>query len=376
MRTFASTLFCWMGLTAAGAALLAGGCAELSRILNGGTDGGTGQLRVLITDKPFPFEVVAEAWVTITKVDVRRAGDAEDDADDRNDLDGSLDPDDQNDSDDSNGSLGSDDPDELHDSTSGEADSDDDGPGSFGRRGGRYGMGGRDKPRESNPADDSDDDGEDGRGGYVTIFEGEKAFNLLDLQNGRTDLLADAEIPAGTYTQMRLVVTRGKVKLTDGREFDLRVPSGESSGIKLHFTFTVETDDETRLLLDVDLSRAFSAVPSGKMSDPTRIREFRFHPSFGMRLIRLLDAGSIRGIVADEAGEPIVAAAVTAYDAAGAEVTSTSTDASGAYVLSGLAAGTYRVEFSAAGYQDRPSADVAVTAGETTDLGTTMLAIE
>jgi hypothetical protein len=165
---------------------------------------------------------------------------------------------------------------------------------------------------------------------------------------------------------MRLIVTRGVVTLTDGREFDLRVPSGGQSGIKLHFTFTVDDGEETQLLLDVDLSRAFRAIPSGHIDDPSTIREFQFHPSLAMRLINLLEAGSIAGRVTAEAdGSPVEGAAVTAYRGDD-EVTSTATEADGTYVLSGLPTGRYRVEVSAPGFQDADMDDVAVSAGQET----------
>ncbi len=291
---------------------------------NGGGDttdadgASTGTLRLLVTDKPFPFEFIKEALITITRVEVRSA-----EADDGNTNGG--DGDDGN----TNGGDG------------------DDG---------------------NTTGDDGDDDDSDDDSAFIVIFEGERSFNLLDLQNGRTDLLAATEIPAGTYTQMRLMVTEGTVVLDDEemREFNLRVPSGAQSGIKLKFTFEVEADTETTLLLDIDLSRAFSPIPGGRIDDVSTIRNFRFQPSLAMRLINLVDAGSISGTVTDGDTGPIEAASVTAFDGDD-ELGTTSTEADGTYTLGSLPAGTYRVEFSASGFEDLTIDDVSVTAGETTE---------
>lgn len=211
---------------------------------------------------------------------------------------------------------------------------------------------------------DAADSQNDGDTGWTTIYDGDKTFDLIDLQNGRTDLLADANLPAGDYDQMRLIVTGGRVVLTNDSEFDLTVPSGEQTGIKLHFDFTIADGDATVLLLDVDLSKAFKPVPAGKIADPAEIREFKFQPSLGMRLINLLEAGSIAGTVTDAADAPLESVLVTAYDDSDTEITSTTTDPDGTYVLSGLPTGTYTVEFSATGYVDAQVEGVSVTAGE------------
>lgn len=278
--------------------------------------GGSGSLRVVVADKPYPVDIIQSAIVTLTKVEVRKA-----------------------------------------DTTDSQTTS-----------------------AQSAP-DATAEDTESGDGSnsaFVTIFQDAagKSFDLLTLRNGRTDLLGDADIPAGTYTQMRLIVAGGQVTLTDGRTFPLKVPSGEESGIKLNFTFEVKEGQKTDLLLDVDLSKAFTPIPGGHIDDPSKITSFHFSPSVAMRLINLVQAGSISGIVTDTTAKPIGGVLVTAYQDT-TEVTSTSTDPDGKYTLVGLTTGTYRLVFSATGYTDAEVTNIAVEAGKTTpDVNATLTATQ
>ena len=308
----------------------------------------TGTVRLLVTDKPFPFNMIEQADVIITRVEVLPADADAENNDETQEGESAGDAESQDpeafDDDAENESV-LDDPDSLSDNESEDDEA---------------------AAAEEEEEEEETDDDENENDAFLTIFEGEKLLSLLDLRNGRTDLLADAEIPAGTYKQMRLIVTEGFVRLTDEREFPLRVPSGSQTGIKLHFTFDIEADRETRLLLDIDLSRAFKPSPAGNIAECGDIREFKFQPSLGMRLIDLAEAGSIGATITNVDGEPLAAVSVTAYDGE-TEVTTTSTESDGTFVLTGLEAGTYRIEFSASGYTDAEVIDVVVGAGEQTN---------
>lgn len=253
----------------------------------------TGRLALQVTDKPFPVDFIAEALVTITRVEVRPASEDEND-----------------------------------------------------------------------------------EGGFLVVFEEERTLNLLDLRNGRVELLADAELPVGKYDQMRLVVTEGQITLNndDATQFKLKVPSGESSGIKLNFEFEIVEGQELALLLDIDVSRAFSAIPSGRIDNISTISGFHFLPAVSMRVISVRTAGRITGIVRDnnDPANPLGGKMVTAF-LGDVEVTSTVTEADGSFTLMGLPRGNYVLEFYSAGFEPLTIDPVQVLAGQTTDMGVVVM---
>jgi Domain of unknown function (DUF4382) len=115
-----------------------------------------------------------------------------------------------------------------------------------------------------------------GSGGKVTLSSTPTTVNLLDLQNATLDLVKDAEVPTGTYQELRLVITGGYVQLTDGTIFasspdyaglpqgatvtgQLQMPSLAQSGLKvtLPASALAVTGPQKIVLIDFNVSQSF-----------------------------------------------------------------------------------------------------------------------
>jgi hypothetical protein len=193
--------------------------------------------------------------------------------------------------------------------------------------------------------------------GWMTLSETSQNFNLLDLQGGVTATLLNASLPAGTYGQIRLHVDSASVTLTDDRVFDLNIPSGDQSGIKINVLpqIVVEGGLTTDLLLDFDVARSFVPIPAGNPNSASEIQGFNFKPV--IRAVNQSDVGSIAGTVYDDNDTPGVpdddaelAGATVSALVGGSVITSTATGPDGTYVLSGLPEGTYDVTAEMTGY--------------------------
>ncbi|MCH8878630.1 MAG: DUF4382 domain-containing protein [Planctomycetes bacterium] len=342
--------------------------------------GGTGTLEMLITDAPFPFSLVTEASVTITRIEVRQ--DASDDGDSENGneiSDDGGDGDNENDNGDDGGADDGGNDNANDNGDAGPAQETDDGNENDNEN---DNANENENGNANDNGDDSDDDTDDEAGeddsdesesAFVTILDEEVTFDLLDLQNGATAPLASASLTASSYSQIRFIVSSGHVVLADGREFELTVPSGEQTGIKLTFDFTITGDETTTLLLDVDVSKAFVPIPGGDVNDASQIESFLFKPSLALRITELESTGTASGEVVDESDAPLAGVAVSAF-LGDVGVTTTATAEDGSYVLNGLESGTYSVVYSLAGFTSETVFDVEVTAGANTAVDPVVLA--
>ena len=259
--------------------------ATLVLIFNGCSktnDNGNGRLVVNVTDAPFPVNFIESATVTITKVEIRKAGDGISDG---------------------------------------------------------------------NP--------------FIVLWEGSETFNLLELRNGVVDELLDLEIPAGEYNLIRLYVDEASLKIKDGDNFNVKVPGGQQTGIKIFINpgLIVEGGLTAELLLDFDLSGSF--VLKGNMDSPAGIKGFNFKPV--VRAVNNSTAGRLEGLVTDNE-KVIIEAASIVIKQGDTDVATAITGSDGRYVAMGLPSGTYTVVASKENYETVTIDEVKIAAGNKTVL--------
>ena len=197
---------------------------------------------------------------------------------------------------------------------------------------------------------------------FITIFNDSATFDLMDLRNGITDELSRTEIPAGSYDEMRLYVTSASLTLTGGETFNLKVPSGSTSGLKIKVDPPIDVQGglTSELVLDFDLSRSF--VVEGNFNTPAGIKGFIFKPV--IRAVNASTSGRVEGMVTDTTGSAL--SNVTVWVQKDTLVAASLTDSTGFYRIIAIPAGAYDVSASMESYETSDVQGVTVTAGNST----------
>lgn len=198
--------------------------------------------------------------------------------------------------------------------------------------------------------------------------------NLLELQGTATMLLADAEIEAGSYTELRLIVESARVELKEEYTFEdgsseqlLSVPSGAQTGIKLKLRMEEEGGQDSEegattplvfapgevvLVLDFDVNQSFRL--QGNPMTPAGLKSMSFRPT--IRVVVEDVAASLEGTVTTAlegvsvAGLTVTAAPLDEGEVVGYQTQSATgtTGDDGTYGLYFLVPGTYEVTLSVA----------------------------
>ena len=206
--------------------------------------------------------------------------------------------------------------------------------------------------------------------GWITVARPERLFNLLDLQNGATALLGEADVPPGQYRAIRVTFDPAKSGMTDTGGGHPRIDWQAKGDAPTLFGLVEEAmaidENGEDIVIDFDVGRSFL---------PDAGDGFVFVPF--LRAITRAGSGSIAGTLRrSEGGAPIPLAAVSvhyAFDSSstlGPLVATSRSDAEGKFQASFLRPGRYTVvpedlERSVVG----PARAVEVKAGETTEAG-------
>ncbi|MEP6607865.1 MAG: DUF4382 domain-containing protein [Burkholderiaceae bacterium] len=186
-----------------------------------------------------------------------------------------------------------------------------------------------------------------------------KRVNLLNLTNGVLEELGTTALPAGTYTQLRLVLSNNSaatplansVVPTSGAETALETPSAQQSGLKMNADIKVASNQVADFVLDFDACK--SIVPAGQSG------RYNLKPVVSI-LPRVASTGlAVEGYVVSALG---VGSTSVSLQLAGAVARATVPDASGKFVLSPVAAGTYDLLITANGRVSSVVTGVPVTA--------------
>ena len=185
--------------------------------------------------------------------------------------------------------------------------------------------------------------GDNDAGWHDLTLAAPRRVDLLGFTNGVLEELGSTALPAGDYSQVRLVLADNSaqqplanaVQPIGGTLTPLRTPSAQQSGLKLQFHFNVEAGRQADLVLDFDACK--SVVAAGNSGNFVLKPVVAVTPRF---------VTSIQGFVTTTM--TLTATSVSAQKD-GTVVRSTVPDASGKFVLSFLPEDTYTVVITSDG---------------------------
>lgn len=154
-----------------------------------------------------------------------------------------------------------------------------------------------------------------------------QVYNLLELSNGVSIVIASDEIQSANVSQIRLILGDNNSIVVDGQTYPLATPSAQQSGLKLLVNQTLEANVMNTILIDFDAHSSIVEQGNGSYSLKPVLREVNV---------------AVTGYISGSISTPGVSATVTAISTAGIEFT-TVVDENGAFQLVGLLPGTYTI---------------------------------
>lgn len=209
--------------------------------------------------------------------------------------------------------------------------------------------------------------GENDAGWSELVLATPQRIDLLTLTNGTLLPLGELELPAGSYTQMRLVLApntattplANSITPTGGVETALTTPSGQQSGLKMNVNLAVPAGQVADFAIDFDACKSFvKAGNSGNIHLKPVLSVIPILSGAGHRIVGFVD--------------PSLANTGTTVSAQldGAPVRATPPDpTTGQFTLYPVPPGNYSLVITAAGRVNAVMTGVPVTATTSTVIG-------
>jgi len=186
--------------------------------------------------------------------------------------------------------------------------------------------------------------------------------NLLDLRNGVTAKLVEAEIDPGMYDLIRVYVDEAGLTVKGGEDYNIKVPSGAQTGIKIFLepALKVAGGLTSDVLLDFSLEHSF--VLKGNMDTPAGIKGFNFKPV--IKAVNNTVEGTLEGVVTDADADTLLPGASVWIEQDENKIASALTDGEGYYAMAGVPAGFYDVIAAMEGFDNDTVKDVEIVEGD------------
>ena len=225
-----------------------------------------------------------------------------------------------------------------------------------------------DRVRVNQSASAADADG----GWSEIVLSPARRVDLLTLSNGVLEDLGQTALPAGKYTQLRLVLApndaanplANSVVPSGGTETALTTPSGQQSGLKMNVDIDVAADKIADVVLDFDACKSVvKRGNSGQYNLKPVITVVPVISDAGLRVIGYVD--------------PALGTATTqvSVQAAGVPVKATAPDATGKFVLYPVPVGTYDLVVTSSGRVNAVMTGVPVVSTAFTTLNSASIPI-
>jgi len=97
--------------------------------------------------------------------------------------------------------------------------------------------------------------------GFLTVSTGTQTYDLLALRD-KEEKIVDVTLKEGKYTQIRLVVTAGRILIAG--ESEPHIMTVRSSEVKIPLVFHIMEDGDIEIVLDFEAEHSIHAVTAGQ----------------------------------------------------------------------------------------------------------------